>query len=237
MATDSMDSKSFELTLRLLKALLPLLVLVLLVGYALHWMLARPVGQVSIYGEVRYVDQQQLQERALPWLADPFWRVDLTGLSRELEQDPWLEKVTITRRWPDQIDIQLIERTAWAHWNEEGVLDEQGEAFFPPNWDALQLPLHLYSEPENLNNLLSFYQYLNKAFQTIDLELAEIQLEARGAWRVELTDGVTLLLGRDNIEKRINRFIWTWQQWSSEEQAQVKKIDTRYPNGLTVGWQ
>lgn len=238
MTTDfSATPMQTSLVQKWLKALIPLLVLILLAAYALNWMLARPVGQVSIYGEVRYVDQHRLQERALPWLAAPFWRVDLVGLRQELEQDPWLEKVVITRRWPDQVDMQLIERQAWANWNEDGILDEQGEIFFPANWESLELSLHLYSEPENLNSLLDFYQYLNKAFQENDLRIAEIQLEPRGAWRVELTDGVTLLLGRDNIEKRINRFIWIWNQWTPEEQAQVKKIDARYPNGLAVGWQ
>lgn len=220
-----------------LKALLPLLLLLLAVSYALHWMLARPVGQVSIYGEVRYVDQQALQQRALPWLAAAFWRVDLTGLRNSLEQDPWLEKAVITRRWPDQVAIQLQERQPWARWNDRAVLDEQGEAFFPTNPDVLDLPLHIYSEPDNLQEALAFYRQLAAVMELLDVKVSELHLEPRGAWRLQLASGVTLMLGRDNIEKRMNRFIWAWEQWSENQQAQVERIDTRYPNGLSVGWR
>jgi len=220
-----------------LKALVPLLVLVLGVSYALHWMLARPVGQVSIYGEVRYVDQQALQQRALPWLAEAFWKVDLTGLSEALEQDPWLKKAVITRRWPDQVAIQLQERQAWARWNSKAVLDEQGNAFFPPDPDFLDLPLHFFSEADSLQETLVFYRQLETALESLDVAISELHLEPRGAWQLQLDSGVTLMLGRDNIEKRINRFIWLWGQWPESQQVQVKRIDARYPNGLSVGWK
>ncbi|WP_404419775.1 cell division protein FtsQ/DivIB [Marinospirillum sp.] len=220
-----------------LKALLPLLLLLLAASYALHWMLARPVGQVSIYGEVRYVDQQLLQQRALPWLSEAFWKVDLTGLQEDLERDPWLEKAVITRRWPNQIAIQLQERQAWARWNSRAVLDEQGEAFYPANPESLGLSLHIFSEADQLQEALEFHQQLAEAVEPLDVAISELRLEPRGAWQLQLTSGVTLMLGRDNIEKRINRFIWVWDQWSEDKQAQVNIIDTRYPNGLSVGWK
>jgi len=220
-----------------LKALVPLLLLIFAAGYALHWMLARPVGQVSIYGEARYIDQQALQQRALPWLREPFWRVDLLGLSQALEEDPWLKKATITRRWPDEVAIQVKERQAWARWNSEGVLDSEGVAFFPSNADTLELPLHFYSETDFLPDTLHFYQRLQEAIEPLGMTLSELQLEARGAWRLEFDSGVTLMLGRDNIEKRINRFLWVWNQWSEDQQARVKLLDARYPNGLSVSWK
>jgi cell division protein FtsQ len=220
-----------------LKALLPLLALLLVASYVLHWMLARPVGQVSIYGEVRYVDQQLLQQRALPWLSEAFWKVDLTGLQGDLEQDPWLKKAVITRRWPNQIAIQLHERQAWARGNSRAVLDEQGEAFYPPNPEGLDLPLHIFSEVGQLQEALAFHQQLLDAVESLDIAISKLYLEPRGAWQLQLTSGVTLMLGRDNIEKRINRFIWVWDQWSEDKQAQVNLIDTRYPNGLSVGWK
>lgn len=218
------------------KALVPLLLLILAASYALHWMLARPVGQVSIYGEVRFIDQQALQERSLPWLQEAFWRVDLGGLSRALEEDPWLRQASVTRHWPNEIAIHLEEREAWARWNDEALLDPQGEAFYPANAAAQDLPLHFFSEADALQETLVFYRHLDEVLKPLGLQVSQLQLEPRGAWRLKLDTGVTLMLGRDNIEKRMNRFLWVWSQWSEEQQARVKTLDARYPNGLAVGW-
>ena len=220
-----------------LLALLPLALLVAGVFWGLHWMLARPVGQVAIYGEITYADQMALQERALPWLNEPFWRVDLEGMQQSLVTDPWLAAVEITRRWPNQIDIHLYEHQAWAFWQDRGVLNASGELFFPQNRELLELDLHFYASREDLPSLLVFYEQLQSKLDKLNLKITEIQLEPRGAWRLQLEEGVILHLGRDNIEKRINRFLWAWQKWSASERELIHVIDARYPNGLSVAWK
>lgn len=219
------------------KVLAPLVFLLLLIGWWLNWTLARPVGQVSIYGEVRFADLEKLQERALPWLNDAFWRVDLKGLKASLEQDAWLSNVTVRRLWPDQIRLELVERTPWAHWNEGYLIDEKGVGFDPGFKFNQQLARHIYSKKNTLVEAVDFWQALNLLLQASELELTELHYEERGSLQLELNASIRVLVGRDNIELRINRFIWAWQHWLSHEEKNLASIDLRYPNGLAVGWK
>lgn len=217
-----------------LKGFLPLAFLLALMFYWLHLTLARPVGQVEIFGEVRHTNLQALQENALPWLEAPFWQVDLAGLQAALEADPWLRHVEVTRRWPDTVHLQLHEQRVWATWNDRALLNDAGEPFYPPN--PLDFPTGrlLYVEQENLQDAVALWRSVEALGGRYQFILTRMQLEPRGAWQLELNGAVRVLMGRDNIEGRMNRFLWAWQTWLHEQQAELKQVDLRYPNGLTV---
>lgn len=219
-----------------LKALLPLLLLVVLVGWWLNWTLARPVGQVAIYGEVRHADLEKLQQQALPWLEVPFWKVDLAALKQALEQDPWLDSVQVSRHWPDQIRLDLQERVAWSAWNDTGLVDEKGQVFFPADISQINTGRQIFAEMDTLADALELWENLEPLLEEQQLILTELKLEARGAWQLQLNGSVRVLVGRDNIEKRINRFLWAWQTWLAAETENIAGVDLRYPNGLSVAW-
>lgn len=219
------------------KVFVPLGLLLLLVGLWLNWTLARPVGQVAIYGEVQHADLEKLQERALPWLDEAFWRVDLKGLKVSLEKDPWLREVTVRRIWPDQIHLELIERIPWAHWNEGYLIDKQGIGFNPSFVYNKQLGRHIYSKKDTLAEAVKFWQNLDALLKESDLQLTELRHEQRGAWQLQFNANISVLVGRDNIANRINRFLWAWQHWLAPEASQLVSVDLRYPNGLSVVWQ
>lgn len=220
-----------------IKVFAPLGLLLLLIGLWLNWTLARPVGQVAIYGEVQYTDLDKLQERSLSWLNDAFWRVDLKGLKASLEQDPWLSEVIVRRVWPDQIRLELVERIPWAHWNDRYLIDEQGEGFNPGFVYRKELGRHIYTKKDTLAEAVKFWQDLDALLQGSGLTLTKLRHEQRGAWQLELNAGIRVLVGRDNIANRINRFLWAWQNWLAAEASNLISVDLRYPNGLSVAWQ
>ncbi len=220
-----------------IKLLAPLGLLFFVVGCCLNWILARPVGQISIYGEVQHVDLEQLQTRALPWLNEAFWLVDLNSLKASLEQDPWIRSVLVRRQWPDKISLELVERTPWAHWNDEYLIDEQGVGFNPGFKYTQELERHIYAKKDTLAGAINFWQDLDALLENSGLQLTELRHEQRGSWQLEFNASIRVLLGRDNIAIRINRFLWAWQYWLAAEAEKLAIVDLRYPNGLSVAWQ
>lgn len=216
------------------KVLLPLLLLCTLTFYWLYQTLARPVGQVAIYGTVQHVDLQTLQQRALPWLTLPFWKVDLNGLQQALTMDPWLAAVQVTRRWPDQIHLTLTERRAWARVNEDALVDEQGVLFYPDVSSFPAVSRSLQVSEDQLDEALAFWHLLEPVLSERGLRLTELQLEARGAWQFQVNGAVRVALGRDTITQRMDRFLWAWDHWLADEMDDLSAVDLRYPNGLSV---
>lgn len=218
-----------------LKLLAPLILLVSLALLGLNWLLAQPVSQVKVYGKVQYLDLDQLQETALPWLNSSFWRLDLKGLKASLEADPWLKEVAIVRQWPNILRLEITERQAWAHWQGK-LLDQQGEAFAPLNAKDLALNKHLSVEAEKLAEAVKFWQDFDILLQANHLSLAQLVLTPRGSWKLKLTNGIEIYLGSSLVEERFQRFITAWQGWLTKQASKVASIDLRYPNGLAVAW-
>jgi cell division protein FtsQ len=63
----------------------------------------------------------------------------------------------------------------------------------------------------------------------IGLDLLSVELDARGAWKMMLTNGVEVRLGRREVDQRTELFIAVV--------ADVDYVDMRYNNGFTICWK
>lgn len=217
-----------------LQLLLPLCLLLLLIGWWLQHTLARPVGQVSLFGEVRHLPLERVEQLVRPDLAVPFWRIDLAQLQGVLRAEPWVADVDLMRRWPDQLEIHLVERQVWARWGERGLVDDQGEGFIPSALPDNLPQLRFDGAAHQLPQVVSLWQVLDPIMQQRALSVTKIGLAPRGAWQFELNDSIRVMLGRDNIDKKINQFLWIWDESLNQNQSEIRVVDLRYPNGLSV---
>ena len=58
-----------------------------------------------------------------------------------------------------------------------------------------------------------------------------------GAWEMDLDSGVTVRLGRREVDERIDRFIHTASQVIAHRLNEINYIDMRYSNGFAIGWR
>ena len=70
----------------------------------------------------------------------------------------------------------------------------------------------------------------------LGLNVSQLRLEPRGAWRFQVNDSVWVMLGRNDREARLARFMAAWQRRLGDEASQIRYIDLRYPNGVAVAW-
>ena len=52
-----------------------------------------------------------------------------------------------------------------------------------------------------------------------------------------MTNGIEVALGRDQVEKRFDRFVTVYQRRLASRAAEVERIDARYTNGVAVQWK
>jgi cell division protein FtsQ len=69
------------------------------------------------------------------------------------------------------------------------------------------------------------------------MRIAALRLDERGAWEMDLDSGVTVRLGRREVDERIDRFIRTASQVISHRLNEITYIDMRYSNGFAIGWR
>jgi cell division protein FtsQ len=69
------------------------------------------------------------------------------------------------------------------------------------------------------------------------MRIAALRLDERGAWEMDLDSGVTVRLGRRDVEERIERFIHTASQVIAHRLTEINYVDMRYSNGFAIGWR
>ena len=70
-----------------------------------------------------------------------------------------------------------------------------------------------------------------------NLALESVEMDARGAFTIGLAGGMTVRIGRDDLDRRIDRLFAVAVPTLSRELDRVAYIDLRYANGFAVGWR
>lgn len=217
---------------------LVLLMILLGAGSRTLWLwLDRPIERVSIRGDLDHVSANYLREELAPLVSDQSWlSVDLGALREQARAIDWIAEVRVARRWPDALTFELYEQQPVAHWNDELLLNTRGLPFRRGEV-AVADDLPDLAGPEGSGaEVLALLDQLQRGLSSLGLEVTQLRLEDRGAWRFQLDDGVWIMLGRNQRDIRLARFVAAWKRQLSSQASQIRYIDLRYPNGVVVAW-
>src|SRR6202021_435044 len=211
----------------------------LLVGAlsALTWALDRPVRLISIDGSFQRVSPGQIEKAVAPFANQGFMSANLDDIQRAVEALSWVDHARIARRWPNSFRVTITAQTAAARWGDSGLLNTRGELFVRA---AAHVPTELprLSGPDGTESQVA-QRYLSVQGRMLEagLRIAALRLDERGAWEMDLDNGVTVRLGRRDVDERIDRFIHTASQVISHRLNEIAYVDMRYSNGFAIGWR
>jgi cell division protein FtsQ len=86
-------------------------------------------------------------------------------------------------------------------------------------------------------NMTEFYKNAKSIIEPLGIEITGLNLDSRGAYLIELSNDIELLLGRENIKSRLERFARVYKKVLIKRATEIARIDMRYSNGLAVGWR
>ncbi|MBS0421932.1 MAG: cell division protein FtsQ/DivIB [Proteobacteria bacterium] len=205
---------------------------------AVTWTLDQPIQSVSVSGrfqrvapvDVERVVKQQVRGSGL-------LSVNLDAVRKAIHTLPWVDAVSVQREWPRGLHVLVIEQVAAARWGETGLLNTRGELF---SKDERHMPPELaeLSGPEGKESLVA-QRYLTAQGRLIQagLRLTAMRLDARGAWEFDLSNGVTVRLGRRQIDERFDKFINAALKLVTQRGGDISYVDMRYTNGFAIGWR
>ena len=199
--------------------------------------LDRPVRTISMDGSFQRVSPGQIEKAVAPFANQGFMSANLADIQRAVESLPWVDHARIARRWPNSLRVAVTEQTAAARWGESGLLNTRGELFVR---DAAHVPAELprLNGPEG-TELQVAQRYLAASGRMLEagMRIAALRLDERGAWELDLDSGVTVRLGRRDVDERIDRFIHTASQVIAHRLTEISYVDMRYSNGFAIGWR
>jgi len=211
-----------------------------IVGVLNGWFAANrwPVTRLTVQGEFRHVSMDEIRAAVLPRLGKGFFALNLDNVQQAVAALPWVESVEARKRWPDTLQLRLIEREPFARWNDKQLISRQGKVFDAPTSaaDAATLP-DLVGPDDRLAEVVSFYADVRKAFAGTHLVINGVALTARGSWSITTATGARIVIGdRDLAGARLRRFLDVYPQLMAGHDEGFIYADLRYTNGFAVRW-
>ncbi|MCI0507706.1 MAG: cell division protein FtsQ/DivIB [Gammaproteobacteria bacterium] len=200
-----------------------------------------PFKTIQVYGELQWLDREELNRLVLRDLNGGFFSLDVGGLKQNLEQYAWIKAVSIRRVWPDVLQILVTEQQPVAVWNHDSIINREGELFAPV---AEQFPEGLAAvngPPGTHRALIKHFNALSQMAGELGLAITDITLNDRRAMQVTLSNGLQLLMGRVRNETEsateMLRFVRAYKATLAPQSDRIQVVDLRYTNGLAVRWK
>jgi cell division protein FtsQ len=198
-----------------------------------HW----PIQRLLVTAEYQRVNAEQVRAAVQPHIGLGYFALDLARVRESVAALPWVERVEVRKRWPDVLELVVIEHRAYAHWGQDKLLSFQGDIFKVPGTQELQGLPRLSGPKTRVREVIEFYESAQRAFAGTGLSVAGARLTSRGSWALELSTGAQVMVGRaDAPMAKVQKLIKVLPKLLAGEMRAVRRIDLRYSNGFAVEW-
>lgn len=195
-----------------------------------------PVRSVRIESPLKHVTQQQLRKLISAHAQQGFLKLDMDGIRHDVEALPWVYQASVRRSWPDKLVVRIEEQQAVARWGKKGLVNRHGEVFQPLDVaDWSQLPLLRGPEGTEVT-VVKQYQEVLEMLTPLGLKVSHLTMNERRAWSLRLSNGLQVVLGRNETHMRLLRFVRVYADVLMPRLKAIDSVDLRYTNGFAVRW-
>lgn len=205
---------------------------------AIVWALDQPIETVAVQGSFQRVSALDVERAVKDRVRGAgLVTVKLETVQRAIETLPWVDGVTVERAWPRGLRVTVAEQVAAARWGANGLLNSRGELFMsevrhiPPELPKLSGP------PGTENAVAQRYLAIQGRLVEAGMRITALRLDPRGAWEIDLDSGITVRLGRRQVDERFERFVVAALRLVTQRAGDIAYVDMRYTNGFAVGWR
>ncbi len=171
-----------------------------------------------------------------------FFTVDIDGLRLALKKLPWVRNVSIRREFPNTLVLTFEEHQPLARWNSVALVNQQGEVFSAQTEQILPRFIGYEGSAPKVTQQYAKYSDL---LAVLHLQIKQMALSPRQAWRLQLSNNMIVELGHDETQQRLARFITVYpyslgitpepkKGSESVQEGSLQVVDMRYSNGFAV---
>jgi cell division protein FtsQ len=189
------------------------------------------LSEVRVSSALTRVTRQEIEDVVQRELRGNFLTVDLAAAAAAFQKLTWVRRVDVRRQWPAALEVAIEEHVTLARWGSNALVNTHGEVF--AGKQGGQLPL--FFGPEGMAREITIqYRYFVRSLEAIGAVPVQVRVSPRRAWQVKLDNGLTLELGREQVEARLARFVGAYDRTLGRLGQRIEHVDLRYGNGFAV---
>lgn len=201
--------------------------------------------QRFMHAEIDHVDvvgvsapaQKALIKHIKADTASGYFTTDLEQIRDHALGLSWVDRVVVSRAWPNAIVLRVTPRHAVARWGTGRYLSDDGVVFKPvQRFDHQNLPL-LHGPHSQSRMMMTKYRDINQMFRPMDMRLKELYLTERMTWFMQFDNGIRLIVDQDQTMGKLQRLSEIAKTDLGLVWDNIAGIDLRYRNGLAVQWK
>lgn len=195
-----------------------------------------PLKTIRITGELAHLDRDRLQQLVADAIDGGFFAVDMRKLRDAAQQLAWVDEVSIRRVWPQTLVMDVTEQVPVARWGDKALVNGRGQVFRP---EAGELPTGLpqfQAADEQAALLVDFYRRAGERLAAVGLHIKALSLRGRHDWRLDLDNGMSVMLGQADAVRSLNQFVTALPMMRDPAGRHPQRVDMRYENGFAVHW-
>lgn len=202
-----------------------------------HW----PLTTLRVTGQFERVDPKALQAALLPHAQRGFFAVRLDEAQASVARLPWVEQAEVRKRWPDVLEVRVLEHRPFARWGSDRLLSDHGGLFPVGNIDIpADLP-QLSGPGTSVTEVVALYNESQALFSAVGIQVQSVGMDPRGSWTLQLREirsgaRSEVLVGRNEARSRLARLARLMPQLLSQDAQVLARADLRYTNGFALTW-
>jgi len=195
-----------------------------------------PIDKIRLSGQFNHLDSNAIEQQLKPYLGISFFSVDIRDIQAGLQQQPWIERASVRRVWPDELSVSITEKQAFARWDASHLLSNKGTIFQAEAETFAHLPL-INGYQGQSKQLVQRFRDLHQRFKRHGIALSELREDSKGAVKLLLGNGPAVSLGSKNSDQKVEHMLAVYQQQIHHRVEHIRHIDFRYSNGFAIAWK
>ncbi|WP_417472386.1 cell division protein FtsQ/DivIB [Luteimonas mephitis] len=197
-----------------------------------------PLRTLRIGGDLHRVDEQKLRAAVLPYARKGFFAVRLEDAQAAVAKLPWVERAEVRKRWPDVVEVRIVEHRPFARWGQDQLLSEDGDLFPLAGAEVPRgLPRFDVDAPAaRTADVVALYNEASAMFAPEGVRVSEVSLDRRGSWSLLLSNGIQVVVGSQEARLRLARFARLLPNLLARNPLPLARADLRYTNGFALTW-
>ncbi|EKE00670.1 MAG: cell division protein FtsQ [uncultured bacterium] len=196
-----------------------------------------PVKQVQITSSYEHVDKKLLQNIVASYVNNGFFYLNAIGMKRQLLKLPWVYAISVQRKWPDTIAINVVEQHAVLQWGAKALINDKGEIFESPVATFPKGLSMVFGPEERGFEIFTLYKKAQKVFEPLELSIKQLYFKSQGYWEVLLDNNAMVYLKENEPLVQLELLGGLYPRITAGHNDPPKSIDLRYnTDGLAVKW-